>query len=127
MAPQVVTWESDADYGTPVARTRWTVWFPKEQHVRVLTASRNTNLDPADEYAASVFERSALLDGARQLLSVVETGKSETSSELARYNLRELDKKLNEPNPDWGFPANVDARNSSQRTNSKMSSRFCKS
>jgi hypothetical protein len=96
VAPQVVTWESDADYGTPVARTRWTVWFPKEQHVRVLTASQDTNLDSADEYAASLFERSALLDEARQLLSVVESGRSTNSTQLARGNLRQLDLALNQ-------------------------------
>jgi hypothetical protein len=96
VTPQVVTWESDADYGIPVARTRWTVWFPKDEQVRVLTSSQDTNLDRADESSASVFERSALLDEARQLLSVVEAGKDETSTELARGNLRELDKKLND-------------------------------
>ena len=40
VTPQVVTWESDADYGIPVARTRWTVWFPKDEQVRVLTSSQ---------------------------------------------------------------------------------------
>ena len=96
VTPQVVTWESDADYGIPVARTRWTVWFPKDEQVRVLTSSQDTNLDRADESSASVFERSALLDEARQLLSVVESGKSEKSAQQARGNLRQLDKKLNE-------------------------------
>ena len=87
VAPQVVTWEADADYGIPVARTRWTVWFPKDEQVRVLTSSQDTNLDQADEASATVFERSALLDEARQLLSVVESGKSEKTSELAYGNL----------------------------------------
>jgi hypothetical protein len=95
VAPQVVTWEADADYGIPVARTRWTVWFPKDEQVRVLTSSQDTNLDQADEATATVFERSALLDEARQLLSVVESGKSEKTSELAYGNLRELDTRLN--------------------------------
>jgi hypothetical protein len=102
VAPQVVTWEADADYGIPVARTRWTVWFPKNEQVRVLTSSQDTNLDQADEYSATVFDRSALLDEARQLLSVVESGKSEKTSELAYGNLRELDKKLSKSGSMWG-------------------------
>ena len=96
VAPQVVTWEADADYGIPVARTRWTVWFPQDEQVRVLTSSQDTNLDRADENSASVFERSVLLDEARQLLSVVESGKSENSAQLAYGNLRQLDKQLSE-------------------------------
>jgi hypothetical protein len=96
VAPQVVTWENDADYGIPVARTRWTVWFPKEEQVRVLTSSQDTNLDQADEYTATVFERSALLDEARQLLSVVETGGSGNASQQARSNLQQLNKALDD-------------------------------
>ena len=94
VAPQVVTWEKDADYGIPVARTRWTVWLPKDEQVRVLTSSSETNLDQADEFAATVFERSALVDEAKQLLSVIESKSGDKSSELAVGNLTQLDKKL---------------------------------
>ncbi|HET6328087.1 MAG TPA: hypothetical protein VFG04_25615, partial [Planctomycetaceae bacterium] len=96
MAPQVVTWETDADYGTPVARTRWTVWFPKDEQVRVLTSSQETNLDQADEFAATVFERSALVDEAKQLLSVIESGASGNSSSRAYYNLSRINGALDQ-------------------------------
>jgi hypothetical protein len=98
VAPQVVTWENDADYGIPVARTRWTVWFPKDEQVRVLTSAEETNLDQADEVAASVFERSALVDEAKQLLSVVESGATGNSADLAYGNLARLDKELSRDN-----------------------------
>jgi hypothetical protein len=94
VAPQVVTGESDSEYGIPVARTRWTVWLPTSQQVRVLTAAQDTNLDQADEGSATIFERSALLDEARQLLSVAESGRNDKSAQQARYNLRQLDKVL---------------------------------
>jgi hypothetical protein len=98
IAPQVVTWENDADYGIPIARTRWTVWFPKDEQVRVLTSAEETNLDQADEVAATVFERSALVDEAKQLLSVIESGATGNSADLAYGNLARLDKELSRDN-----------------------------
>ncbi|HXY33929.1 MAG TPA: hypothetical protein VEI07_06850 [Planctomycetaceae bacterium] len=94
VAPQVVTWESDADYGIPVARTRWTVWLPKDEQVRVLTSSQDTNLDQTDEHAAELFERSALVEEAKQLLTVLELERSGKSTSLASGNLAKLESAL---------------------------------
>jgi hypothetical protein len=98
VAPQVVTWETDADYGIPVARTRWTLWFPKDQQVRVLTSAQETNLDQADEFTATVFERSALVDEAKQLLSVIDSGASTNSMNLAYGNLSRINGELDQRN-----------------------------
>jgi hypothetical protein len=94
VTPQVVTSDTDADYGIPVARTRWTVWFPKDEQVRVLTSAAETNLDQTDEFTASVFERSALVDEAKQLLSVIDSGASSNSTNLAYENLSRLNSEL---------------------------------
>ncbi len=94
VAPQVISGEGDADFGIPVARTRWTVFVPYDERIRVLTASQDTNLERADEYSATLLERSALVDEAKQLLSVIESSPYGNSSELARSNLSKLNLAL---------------------------------
>ncbi len=94
VAPQVVSGEGDADFGIPVARTRWTVWLPDDERVRVLTSAQDTNLERADEYSATQLERSALVDEAKQLLSVIESNPTGNSTDLARSNLSNLKSAL---------------------------------
>jgi hypothetical protein len=102
--PQVVTWENDADYGIPVARTRWTVWFPEDQQLHVLSGNQQTNLEQVDEDTANSLERSAIVDEAKQLLSVLESGTSGNSRYQANENLKRLEYHLQD---DVGyFPKN---------------------
>ncbi len=109
VAPQVVSREGDADFGIPVARTRWTVWLPDDERVRVLTSAQDTNLERADEYSATQLERSALVDEAKQLLSVIESNPTGNSTDLAIGNLSKINSRLNSENQKWygdtGFPS----------------------
>jgi hypothetical protein len=92
--PQVVTWENDADYGIPVARTRWTVWFPEDQQLRVLSGNQQTNLEQVNDETANSIERSAIVDEAKQLLSVLDSSASGNSRYQANENLKRLEYHL---------------------------------
>jgi hypothetical protein len=102
VAPQVVSGEGDADFGIPVARTRWTVWLPDDERVRVLTSAQDTNLERADEASATLLERSALVDEAKQLLSVIESNPTGNSTDLAVGNLSKINSRLNSESQGWG-------------------------
>jgi hypothetical protein len=102
VAPQVVSGEGDADFGIPVARTRWTVWLPDDERVRVLTSAQDTNLERADEASATLLERSALVDEAKQLLSVIESNPYGNSTDLAVGNLSKINSRLNSESQGWG-------------------------
>ncbi len=93
-APQVLSPEADREYGIPVARTKWTVYLPQEQIVRAVDDPKQTNLDQSNEDEASLFERSALLDEARQLMSVLASTPSDRTNYRALENLESLEQKL---------------------------------
>ncbi len=123
VAPQVVSGEGDADFGIPVARTRWTVWLPDDERVRVLTSAQDTNLERADESSATQLERSALVDEAKQLLSVIESNPTGNSTDLAVGNLSKINSRLNSESQGWGGNrAGGETPDLSHRTNGSASS-----
>jgi len=95
--PQVVSWENDRDFGIPVARTEWTTYFPADDEVRIVDEPKQTNMNPAGEHEAALFEQWAWIDEAKELLSVIEleSGPSSRSNYRAIGNLKSLQSKLN--------------------------------
>jgi hypothetical protein len=92
--PQVVSMESNADYGIPVARTEWTTYFPKDAEVYFVDDPKLTNVNPSGEGEALLFERAATIDEMKQLLSVLDSSGSMRTNYQVRQNLKNLDAAL---------------------------------
>jgi hypothetical protein len=94
-APVVVSLQDDADFGIPVARTRWTVWLPDDLDAKPLTnaARHNMTLQQADQKdllyeKAAVQEISELLGYVEQNYDV--SSKSEQRRSQASNNMKQI-------------------------------------
>lgn len=72
-SPQIVSQQEDADYGIPVARTRWTVYLPDDVDAQPVSSPLKHNLSVSDDnqnpYAsAMVQEVTELLGFAEQAI-----------------------------------------------------------
>jgi hypothetical protein len=94
--PQVVAIEAEPDYGIPVLRTQWALYFPKDTEVRALDEVSRTNLNTSNDAEVAVFDRSSILDEMKQLYSVLQLPSSGRANYRALENLRSLNQKLQE-------------------------------
>ena len=84
-APVVVSQQEDADFGIPVARTRWTVWMPEDLDARPLTASARYNLTQQSGTERDLLYEKAAVQELSELLGYVEQNYSYSShSDQAR-------------------------------------------
>ncbi|MGE3315779.1 MAG: hypothetical protein AB7O26_11755, partial [Planctomycetaceae bacterium] len=92
--PEVVTPQDDEEFGIPVARTRWTVYFPNDQDVEIVDDPRKTNLSALGSESEQLIDLDAALSEAGALLAILK----ETGSSRARYeaygNLKKLEKEF---------------------------------
>lgn len=93
-APVVVSQQEDADFGIPVARTRWTVWLPDDLDVKPLTTSarHNLTLQSSDEHdllyeKAAVQEMSELIGYVEQNYSFGSTRRGQATNNLKQIGL----------------------------------------
>ncbi len=84
-APIVVTQQEDADFGIPVARTRWTVWMPEDLDAKPLTSSARYNLTQQSGTERDLLYEKAAVQELSELLGYVEQNYSYSShSDQAR-------------------------------------------
>ncbi len=97
-APEVLSQQTDAEYGIPVARTRWTVYLPDDLDVKpVTTAARNNLTWQQGDGTDSLYGRS-LVQEATELLGVFEQSVSSRTRYEAVNNLKQLDLALHNYN-----------------------------
>ena len=86
-APKVITLKDDAEFGIPVAKTRWTAYLPEEFDVDLVDDSSRTNLT---RLTSDRFEQMSWMTEAADMLSVLEGSYSYRQQNRARDNLRNL-------------------------------------
>ena len=112
--PIVVSQQEDADFGIPVARTRWTVWLPDDLDAQPLQTSvrHNLTLQSADQQDL-LYEKAAVQE-LSDLLGYVAANYSSTESSrgaannmkqlgLALYNARQLEQRVKSAGGDDEF------------------------
>lgn len=66
-APQILSQQQDAEFGIPVARTRWTVYLPEDLEARASRSTSRHNLSLSDGseqiYGKALLEETSLLCG----------------------------------------------------------------
>lgn len=71
-APVVVSQQEDADFGIPVARTRWTVWIPEDLDAQPLTSAARYNLTQQSNAERDLLYEKAAVQELSELLGYVE-------------------------------------------------------
>jgi len=97
-SPQIVSQQEDADYGIPVARTRWTVYLPDDLDAQPVSAPQKHNLsfsgDDENPYSsAALQELTELLGFAEQTIDNnrrVQSLNNTTQINSAVYNAKQL-------------------------------------
>lgn len=94
-APIVVSQQQDADFGIPVARTRWTVWLPEDLDAQPLMSSARNNLTIQDADTQDLLYQKAYVQELLELCGFVEqnysyNSRSEGRRALATNNMRQI-------------------------------------
>ena len=102
-APRILSQQDDAEYGIPVARTRWTVYLPEDLDAEPVSSAARHNLNLSDD-SDNLYGNAALQE-AEELLGYFEQvreGNKRVQSlnnlkqiGVAADNLKELGKALN--------------------------------
>ncbi len=116
-APQILSQQEDADFGIPVARTRWTVYLPDDLDGQAsrLTAKHNLSLSGETDSLygnAALQETSELLGYLEQTIENSRRNKSQNNMKqlgLATSNLKQLEQTLQ------GYRSGLDAEFSKNR------------
>mgnify|MGYP007073181258 CR=1 FL=1 len=98
--PQVVSYESNAEWGTPVAKTVWTVHLPDDLDVDVATGPE-VNLSRVRDGIAEIYQQSVLLGDAAELFQVLEGQYSSRVKTRALDNLKQLETTLHSGAYSW--------------------------
>ncbi len=101
-APLILSQQDDADYGIPVARTRWTIYFPKDLDAQAARSTSKHNLSLTDDsdslYGnAAIQETGELLGYLEQLLDSPSSRQGRGNRiqiGVATDNLRKLNQEL---------------------------------
>jgi hypothetical protein len=88
-APQILSQQDDADYGIPVARTRWTVYLPDDLDARAVGSTSKHNLSLSND-SETIYANAALQE-AGELLGYFDQIRDNNRRVQTRYNLRQLD------------------------------------
>ncbi|WP_010583396.1 hypothetical protein [Schlesneria paludicola] len=103
-APHVIGQQEDAEFGIPVARTRWTVYLPSDLEAQASRSIKMHNMSLSDDNdrlygQAIVQETSELLDFlGRSLISQQQRASRDNQKQidLATSNLKQLEYSLNQ-------------------------------
>lgn len=87
-APQIVSQQEDADYGIPVARTRWTVYLPEDLDVQASRSTSRHNLSLSND-GDDVYGN-AILQEAGDLLGYFEQLRESNRRVQTRNNLKQM-------------------------------------
>eukprot|EP00913_Durusdinium_trenchii_P008831 g8297.t1 len=94
-APRVVTRKEDAQFGIPVARTKWTVHVPPDFDVSADTNADVTNVTEVTDGEQSEFEELAVLREYNRLYQVLSQSDSgRKKKQVALGNLQQLEAQL---------------------------------
>lgn len=88
---EVVRSDESAEFGVPVARTQWTVYFPDDLHATPVRDQQRHNLNVAREAALRESSISVLLNDADEVLSALGSVNNYYGKERALGNLKQLD------------------------------------
>jgi len=91
---EVIGQAESEEFGIPVARTQWTVYFPNDLHGRPLTNPKRYNLNSADNSSTSESLVTVLLSDAEEVLSAVDSVGNYRLKSRALSNLKQLDSAL---------------------------------
>ena len=94
-APEVISQQDDAEYGIPVARTRWTVYLPDDLDVKPAATAIRHNLTWQHEDQPDLLYAKALIQDANELFGCLEQGVSGRTKYECVSNLRQLGLALN--------------------------------
>ena len=87
-APHILSLQDDADFGIPVARTRWTVYLPKNLEAAPLRSVSKHNLSLSD--TASGIDSDVVLQEAAELLSFIEQTVAKNRRQASASNLKQI-------------------------------------
>ncbi|MCH9656427.1 MAG: hypothetical protein K0U86_20035 [Planctomycetes bacterium] len=92
--PQIVIPAEDADYGIPVAQTKWTVYVPNDYSATALLDDPRTNMTPVESIDDEGLSISNLSNDVNNLYSVYNGTKSDRVRALVVKNFKQLEQKL---------------------------------
>jgi hypothetical protein len=87
-APQILSQQDDADYGIPVARTRWTVYLPEDLDAQPSGSTSKHNLSLSTN--ADNIYGSAVVQEADELLGFFEQIRESNRRVQTRNNLKQI-------------------------------------
>ena len=87
-APQILSQQEDADYGIPVARTRWTVYLPADLDAEASRSTAKHNLSLS--HNADNIYGNAVLQEAGELLGFFEQIRESNRRVQSRNNLKQI-------------------------------------
>ena len=87
-APQIISQQEDADYGIPVARTRWTVYLPEDLDAQAARSTAKHNLSLSD--GTDSLYGNAVLQEAGELLGFFEQIRESNRRVQSRNNLKQI-------------------------------------
>tara|TARA_R110000868_G_scaffold379514_2_gene645366 strand:+ start:45154 stop:53424 length:8271 start_codon:yes stop_codon:yes gene_type:complete len=93
--PQVVLPAENAEYGIPVAQTRWNVYVPDDYSASARLDDPRTNMTPVESHQAQEdTSLTSLVKDVENLYSVYSSSKSDRVRSRAISNLKQLELKL---------------------------------
>ncbi|MBI1348332.1 hypothetical protein GC163_18815 [bacterium] len=92
-AEVIGTVESE-EFGIPVARTQWTVYFPEDLQARPLSDPKRNNLNIAGTTVSTDSQVTLLISDAEEVLSAVDIVGNYRLKSRALSNLKQLDSAL---------------------------------
>lgn len=95
--PRIVTPAENAEYGIPVAQTKWTVYVPDDYSATPLLDNSRTNMSPVlseSEYTQYQLSLTSVQKDVENLYSVYSGSKSDRVRKRVISNLKELGKQL---------------------------------
>lgn len=95
--PRIVTPAENAEYGIPVAQTKWTVYVPDDYSATPLLDNSRTNMSPVlseSEYTQYQLSLASVQKDVENLYSVYSGSKSDRVRKRVISNLKELGKQL---------------------------------
>ena len=89
-APEIISQQADAEFGIPVARTRWTVYLPDDLDAKPITSASRHNLTLHPEGLPDLIYQEAALQEISFLCATVEQNPNGRANYFALGNLKQL-------------------------------------
>ncbi len=89
-APEVISQQTDPEFGIPVARTRWTVYLPDDLDVKPITTATRHNLTWQPKDTPDLVYAQTLIQDANELIGCLEQGVSGRTKFECVNNLKQI-------------------------------------